>query len=276
MATPILTSLIKPTDFDLFLDEIGLEDVVGRDRVALVDKFLQSVEYQLVTLIFRRLTTEKQIELIELMKEADKTENEAPVNVFLLKEIPDVETMVDEAIEKVKADLRVSTASMQESIDAQLALMKLDEQMKKGPAKNEELAPPSPIGVFDPNRPLTRPIPKPIEQLQHSKEPLYGQSPIVSSEEPFPWEEPTATDEGGETNSDVSPADDSTNRSLLASTDQNVGKDQSQLNQVRKDLSQPAQTTGDDPLARPRADNEDSTAIAEELEDAQKSPQKPL
>lgn len=121
MAQPLTQSYFKPTDFDKFIDELGLNNLSPRSRIEFVDKIRQAVEFTFITKLFRRLSEDKKIKLVELMQEADKTGNEAPVNEFLETEFPDVEGIVDEAIDKIKNDLRLSTASIADSFEQVMA-----------------------------------------------------------------------------------------------------------------------------------------------------------
>lgn len=226
MTTPLVQSVFKPTDFDLFLDEIGLESLTGRDRIAMVDRITQILEYQLVTTIFDKLSTEKKIELVELMKRADETGNEAPVNEYLHQHLPDIEALVDEAISKVKNDLRVSTASINDSIEKHMAILEMDKASAITPDKEEEFNPPPPIqelSSFDPQHySATRPIPEKIKEYQKSTQPLFSENeaPVVSHtldnsselDGPLPWENDlslsvgTATPRIDDQNKDDSPA----------------------------------------------------------------------
>lgn len=181
MATPLLTSMFKPTDFDLFLDEIGLEDLTGRSRVELIDDILQSVEYALSIKIFRRLSTEKQAQLNNLMDEADKTGNEAIVNDFLAQEFPDIESVVDEAIEKVKNDLRLSTASMKDSIARQVAEFQHNARAGEDTPLNEQFNATDLKEQFNLEEPDTVPVPEPVAKPDKPEEPDVAPAPAATN-----------------------------------------------------------------------------------------------
>lgn len=182
MAVPVFQSAIKATDFDLFLDEIGLEDLDARGRIELVDKAIQAVEYRLVTNLLDRLSTDKKIELVDLMREADKTGNEGPVNDFYAREIPDVESIVDEAIDEVKSRLRASTASMKDSFAMYMSALGLDSAAPSEPEQAQEsdnsaMPEPLPIPIAEPaSQTLPSPLPEPVPS-QAPIDPLESYNP---------------------------------------------------------------------------------------------------
>jgi hypothetical protein len=132
MATPLTQSIFQPLDFDLFLEEIGLLGDLGAEaRVALSDQITEAIEYAMITKIFHRLTPYQQGELVQLMQEADKTGNEAPVNDYLLGIIPDADILAKEAVEEVKDSFRIST----NTVDREIArFVALHERLEKSEA----------------------------------------------------------------------------------------------------------------------------------------------
>lgn len=138
MATPILGSIFKPTDFDNFLEEIGLGDMSPEARLQLVDNMTQSVQYRIITEIFSSLSGEQKLELVRLMQEAKKTGDDNPVNDWLLQQLPDIEGMVDDIVEQEKQRLRPGAATMQKVLDEFLTLIEQRraveaEELKEGP-----------------------------------------------------------------------------------------------------------------------------------------------
>lgn len=117
MAPPLTGSIFKPTDFDRYLEEIGLGDLSPEARIKLVDTLHESVQYRIVTEVLSSLSTQQKLELARLMQEANKTGEDTPVNDYLLKQIPDVEGLVDDIIEQEKRKLRPGAATLQKVLD---------------------------------------------------------------------------------------------------------------------------------------------------------------
>lgn len=164
MAAPLIRSLFQPTDFDTFLDEIGLADLDGNDRAQLAETMKQSVEYGIVTKIFSTLPAGEKLTLVELMKEGDASGNDIKVNDWLRKKFPEIETLVDEVIENVKNQVRKMTSTLKHDIEQDLIMVRAMSQEKKAATE-----PPVPSSADD-----------------------------AGEREPFPWE--TATPAAGTPN----------------------------------------------------------------------------
>lgn len=123
MPAPLTQSVFKKVDFNSFLDELGFVNQSQAKRIQFLDKILQALDYQIVTKILSRLQDKDKLALVDLMKQANEDGNEKPVNDFLLERLPDVEALVDEAIEKIKSDLRFQTLGMKELMDEHIALV---------------------------------------------------------------------------------------------------------------------------------------------------------
>ncbi len=189
MPKPLTQSLFKPTDFDLFLDSIGLSKQSKEARISLIDRMQQAVEYQIVTQIFSRLTGDEKLNLIDLMKEADETENEKPVNDFLLEKIPDIEMLVDEAIDKVKNDLRIGTAGMAAAMAEDMAVLSNPKGLDSGGSADDS-------SIVDPTADTMNESPSKIEPVSHAvaSEPETETS-FSHTDLPFPWEAPAGAAE---------------------------------------------------------------------------------
>ncbi len=166
MAQPLTQTVFQPTDFDLFLDEVGLQDVTGKARLALVDKLRDSVHYSIVSKIAKHLDFEGQITFVNLMKEADKTGNEAPVNEFLFQKIPHIESLIEESIEEVKDKLRFSSANLQDLVDQEVAFLEHARSAGTKHEVNEQFNPPDTFAPYTATQPTTVPIPEPIDEGQ--------------------------------------------------------------------------------------------------------------
>lgn len=194
----------QPTDFDLFLDEIGLADVTGDDRIDLVNIAKTSIEKEIVFTIFSRLEPFKKEQLARLMEDASVANSEQAVNDFLLIEIPDIEALVDLSIDKVKNTLRQFSTTLRQDIEAD-TLDALD--AKKLSYKKADLTAPA-VDKDENEEPLSMPNEKnepddlnnetlqpqidPIDQAmaQINSVPTSNQpdQTVNTSTNPFPWE----------------------------------------------------------------------------------------
>lgn len=157
-------SIFQPTDFDLFLDEVGLGEMTPEARIQLVDNLRQAISYRIVTEIYTQLSVEQKTQLVELMQKADETGDEKPVNDFLLKCIPDVEALVDDIVESEKNKLRPGAAMFQKFLEGYLATLERKVEEKTGQPVNSSIPPvelpQQPAAPASPTTPLPEPTPK--------------------------------------------------------------------------------------------------------------------
>ncbi len=176
-------SILKPVNFDVFLDEVGFSRQSPEARAKLIDRIYQSLDYVLSTEILQQLEMDDKFKLMDLMEQASTSGDEGPVNDFLLEKIPNVEQIVEEAVTEIKNSLRVSTLGMSNMMDEHLALVA--EQMKD---EDPEIA--AALGEEPKDEPEATEKTPDTEEV----EPANNAVNTKFIDEPFPWEAKTDMD----------------------------------------------------------------------------------
>lgn len=246
MAAPLTQSIFQPTDFDAFLDEIGFTDLSPQSRAEMVANIASAVEYAVVRKIYRLLSNEDQIRLLEIMQEADETGNEEPVNSFLLERIPDADILAEEAVEEVKNDLRRSSVGMRMAVEQHVNMI---DQMRQAEQNAAELDPLSPDYQMPSERyksPLAASLEKDVAAVKKSEQtanipvppaPPAPVVPEVDSSTPFPWELPTPPATPAQPVTDEMPvSSDSTDHSSNSTGNDSLDAINSELETLRKSL----------------------------------------
>jgi hypothetical protein len=125
MSIPLFHSAFPATEFEAFLDEIGIgANLSPEEKEEVAYKAREIVKYNVTGLILQRMDTEeKQEELARLIEETEKSGSDIELNQFFLREIPDWEIMIDEEVQKVRRDLRDGVAKLPQYIEYAESLM---------------------------------------------------------------------------------------------------------------------------------------------------------
>jgi hypothetical protein len=151
MALPLLYSIIKPTDFDKQLDEIGLQHLTGEDRIKLVDELTEAAQYTVVTRMLTTMTPEQKVKLTELMKAANKSGDHTEANQYVLEQFPDIDVLVDEVAEDLMKQLKPGPVSLQHMLDSYIKYkeQKLEFQANELGITPDEVTPGLPVSKPD-------------------------------------------------------------------------------------------------------------------------------
>ncbi len=116
--------IIPPTDFDLFLTEIGLINLTPEARNKLVKQAQEILKYLIADKITDAIPDDQEDEFIKATDEAVKTDNRQALDNFLRQAIPDIDGLVEDALFELKDLLRQGFSNFSDKV------AELDERFK--------------------------------------------------------------------------------------------------------------------------------------------------
>ncbi len=138
MATPINTPIIQPTDFDQFLDELGLGILSQEERDDLAKQAREMATYAVIVKIRQAVGTDKIKEFTELMERAYETGDHTEFNQFFQRAVPNPDFLIEEAVEEVKKTIRAALRNMPKMMEKYMNLYdeRVDEKRKRQQAED--------------------------------------------------------------------------------------------------------------------------------------------
>lgn len=205
MAAPLFQHVFQPTEFDDYLEEIGLGNISPEARLQMIDEFREGVLYEIVIRGFSSLGEDEQFEYVRLMKDANKSGDYSKTNEFLYKHIPDIEAMIEEIVDDVKRRMRPGAAVLRKVSDEFLAHIAAREKYESEGEPNlpldASLIPPTPDGQpVTPAAPVamntaSTQTPAPFDPIEYDNVDSFPSQPEEKVAVPFPWEVGSTTAE---------------------------------------------------------------------------------
>lgn len=148
--SPLDASVIEPTDFDNFLAELGLDILPQEEQDAIADQAREMTSFYVTEIIRERLDEQQQQQLANMMDNAKQKNSHLEVNEFLLRAVPDLDSVIEDAVFRTKQTMRKALVHLPDVLNdvrkemeqqqlyfSEKTLAEMDEAVSEAPNQQE-------------------------------------------------------------------------------------------------------------------------------------------